>query len=75
MATGNLRGGVVEHAWKLLETLSTDETLFMVEITVSVDNPGVFLQLFLAVETVTGHNVVLKCLQRLHLLLHVHVVR
>ena len=66
-------------AWKLLETLGTDETLFMIEISVSVDNPRVFLQLLLAVQTVPGYNVVLKCLQRLHLLLHllpqVHVVR
>ena len=64
-------------AWELLETLGTDEALFMVEVTVRVDNPGVFLQLFLAVETVAGQDVVLKCLQRLHLVLplHIHVVR
>ena len=68
---------MVEPAWELLETLGTDEAFFMVEITVCVDNPGVFPQLFLTVETVPGHNVVLKCLQRLHLLLllHIHVVR
>ena len=64
-------------AWKLLETLGTDEALFMVEISVRVDNPVVLIQLLLAVETMPGHNVVLKCLQRLHLQLlpQIRVVR
>ena len=62
-------------AWELLEALGTDEAVFMVEISVGVDDPGVVVQLVFTVETVAGHDVVLKCLQRLHLLPQVRVVR